>query len=234
MKIKNIYKYFSECKKQNIELVKKKLSIQTFSNVSIRIDKNYFTIKPSGVVPAKIKLKDCPIIRISDGKKVKGKYNPSTDTPTHQILFKNFSDLMSISHTHSKFATAWAQSGKPIPIYGTTHADYWISKVPVTRFIKKKELKYYEKNTGNIIIECLKKNKLTTYNCPGILIPGHGSFCWGDNYDNAVKYSEMLEYVAEIAYYSQKIKISKKLPDYISKKHFERKFGIKKYYGQKR
>ena len=157
MKIKNIYKYFSECKKQNIELVKKKLSIQTFSNVSIRIDKNYFTIKPSWVVPAKIKLKDCPIIRISDGKKVKGKYNPSTDTPTHQILFKNFSDLMSISHTHSKFATAWAQSGKPIPIYGTNQTDYWISKIPVTRFIKKKRIKILWKKYRKYNHRMLKK-----------------------------------------------------------------------------
>ena len=150
-------KFFNECKKQNINLVKKNLSIQTFSNVSIRIDKNFFTIKPSGVIPSKIKIKDTPVIRISDGKKVKGKYNPSTDTPTHQILYKHFKDLKSISHTHSKFATSWAQSGKSIPIYGTTHSDYWTSEVPVARYVTKKELKFYEKNTGNVIIECLKK-----------------------------------------------------------------------------
>ena len=106
----NYNKFFTECKKQNINLVNKKLSIQTFSNVSIRIDDKYFTIKPSGVLPKKIKVKDCPIIRINDGKKVKGKYNPSTDTPTHQILFKNFKNLKSISHTHSKcncLGTIW-------------------------------------------------------------------------------------------------------------------------------
>ncbi len=225
--------FFNECKKQNISLVKKKLSIQTFSNVSIRIDKKFFTIKPSGVVPSKIKIKDCPVIRISDGKKVKGKYNPSTDTPTHQILYKKFEDLKSISHTHSKFATAWAQSGKSIPIYGTTHSDYWTSEIPVTRYVTKQELKFYEKNTGNVIIECLKKRNLTVKTCPGVLVPGHGTFCWGDNYNKAVQYSEMLEFIAELAYYSQRIKFSKKLPDYISKKHFERKFGKKKYYGQK-
>ena len=229
----NFNKYSLECKKQNISLVKKNLSIQTFSNVSVRIDKNYFTIKPSGVIPKNIKIKESPIIRISDGKKVKGKYKPSTDTPTHQILYKNFKQIKSISHTHSKFATSWAQSGKPIPIYGTTHSDYWTTEVPVARYVKKKELKYYEKNTGNIIIECLNKKKLTIETCPGVLIPGHGTFCWGKNFDNAVNYSEMLEFIAELAYYSQRIKFLKRLPDYISKKHFERKFGKKKYYGQK-
>ena len=226
-------RFFNECKKQNISLVKKNLSIQTFSNVSVRIDSKFFTIKPSGVVPSKINIKDCPVIRINDGKKVKGKYNPSTDTPTHQILYKEFKELKSISHTHSKFATAWAQSGKSIPIYGTTHSDYWTSEVPVARYVTKRELKFYEKNTGNVIIECLKKRNLTVKTCPGILVPGHGTFCWGDNFDKAVQYSEMLEFIAELAYYSQRIKFSKRLPDYISKKHFERKFGKKKYYGQK-
>ena len=228
----NVKNFFVECKKQNVILVKKKLSIQTFSNVSIRIDKKYFTIKPSGVIPDKIITKDCPVIRISDGKKIQGKYNPSTDTPTHQILYKYFNDLKSISHTHSKFATAWAQTGKSIPIYGTTHSDYWPSKVPVSRYIKKNELKFYEKNTGNIILECLKKNNLSINNCPGIIVAGHGSFCWGNKFDSAVKFSEMLEFVAELAYYSERIGVDKKLPDYISRKHFERKFGKKRYYGQ--
>ena len=229
----SLNKFFNECKKQNISLVKKNLSIQTFSNVSVRIDSKFFTIKPSGIVPSKINIKDCPVIRINDGKKVKGKYNPSTDTPTHQILYKQFKELKSISHTHSKFATAWAQSGKSIPIYGTTHSDYWTSEVPVARYVTKRELKFYEKNTGNVIIECLKKRNLTVKTCPGVLVPGHGTFCWGDNFDKAVQYSEMLEFIAELAYYSQRIKFSKRLPDYISKKHFERKFGKKKYYGQK-
>ena len=224
--------FLIECKKQNVILVKKKLSIQTFSNVSIRIDKEYFTIKPSGVIPDKIITKDCPVIRINDGKKIQGKYNPSTDTPTHQILYKNFNDLKSISHTHSKFATAWAQTGKSIPVYGTTHSDYWPSNVPVSRYIKKNELKFYEKNTGKVILECLKKNNLSINSCPGIIVAGHGSFCWGNKFDSAVKFSEMLEFVAELAYYSERIGVDKKLPDYISRKHFERKFGKKRYYGQ--
>ena len=228
------YKNFSkECKNQNIRLVKKDLSIQTFSNVSIRINEKYFVIKPSGVIPNKIDINQCPIIRVSDGKKVYGKYNPSTDTLTHQVLYKEFKNLKSISHTHSKYATAWAQTAKSIPIYGTTHSDYWVSKIPVTGYIKKQKLKDYEKNTGYLILDTLKKLKLKTNECPGVIVAGHGSFCWGNDFKSAVNYSEMMEFIAELAYYSEQIKVKKKLPSYISKKHFERKFGNKRYYGQK-
>ena len=231
--MKSFKNFIKACKAQNIRLVKKKLSIQTFSNVSIRIDKKYFTIKPSGVLPSKINVGECPIIRIIDGKKVKGKYNPSTDTPTHQILYKTFDRLKSISHTHSKYATAWAQTGKPIPIYGTTHADYWSDKVPVTGYLNKKQLNQYEKNTGYLIIKLLKELKLNTEICPGVIVAGHGPFCWGNDYDSAVNYSEMLEFISEIAYYSEQIKVKSKLPAHISKKHFERKFGKNRYYGQR-
>ena len=172
-------------------------------------------------------------IRISDGKKVSGKYNPSTDTPTHQILYKTFNHIKSISHTHSKYATAWAQSGKSIPIYGTTHSDYWAGKIPVTSYLKKNQLKNYEKNTGYLIVELLKKLKFKTIECPGVIVAGHGPFCWGNTYDSAVNYSEMMEFIAEIAYFSEQIKVKNKLPFYISKKHFERKFGKDRYYGQK-
>ena len=228
------YKNFlKECKNQNIRLVKKNLSIQTFSNVSIRINEKYFAIKPSGVLPNKIDINQCPITRVSDGKKIHGKYNPSTDTPTHQILYKNFRNLKSISHTHSKYATAWAQTAKSIPIYGTTHSDYWVTKIPVTGYIKRKKLKDYEKNTGYLILDTLNKLKLKTKECPGVIVAGHGSFCWGDEFKSAVNYSEMMEFIAELAYYSEQIKVKKKLPFYISKKHFERKFGKKRYYGQK-
>ena len=143
--IKKYKSFLNECKKQNVRLVKKNLSIQTFSNVSVKIDSRYFTIKPSGVFPNQININQCPIIRISDGKKVFGKYNPSTDTPTHQILYKSFQQIKSVSHTHSKYATAWAQSGKSIPIYGTTHSDYWAGKIPVTGYLKQKELKSTKK-----------------------------------------------------------------------------------------
>ena len=154
-------KIIKECINQNKLLKKKKLTIQTFSNVSIRLNSKYFTIKPSGVSPDKIIAKKCPIIRISDGMKIYGSYKPSVDTPTHRIIFKQYKEIKSISHTHSKYVTAWAQSGKSIPIYGTTHADYWKSEIPVTNYISQKNLKRnYEANTGNLIIETIKKKEI--------------------------------------------------------------------------
>lgn len=231
--MKKYRKFSKECKNQNIRLVKKNLSIQTFSNVSIRINEKYFVIKPSGILPDKIDINQCPVIRVSDGKKIHGEYNPSTDTPTHQVLYKNFKNLKSISHTHSKYATAWAQTAKSIPIYGTTHSDYWVSKIPVTDYIKKHKLKDYEKNTGYLILDTLNKLNLKPNECPGVIVAGHGSFCWGDDFNSAVNYSEMMEFIAEVAFYSEQIKVKKKLPFYISRKHFERKFGKNRYYGQK-
>ncbi len=226
-------KIIKECIDQNKLLNKKKLTMQTFSNVSIRIDKEYFTIKPSGILPKDIVMKKCPIVRISDGKKISGSYNPSTDTPTHRILYKKYNKLKSIAHTHSKYATAWAQAGKSIPIYGTTHADYWKSEIPVTNFINKKSLRSYEENTGHLIVKTLQQKKLNPFNCPGVIVCGHGGFTWGKNNLDAVKMSELMEFIAELAYFTEQIKIKKKLPNYISKKHYERKFGKKSYYGQK-
>lgn len=227
-------KIIKECINQNILLKKKKLTMQTFSNVSIRLNEKYFTIKPSGVLPEEIKIKKCPVIRISDGKKIRGSYKPSTDTPTHRIIYKKFKNIKSIAHTHSKYVTAWAQSGKSIPIYGTTHADYWTSEIPVTNFISKKKLiKNYEANTGNLIIETLRKKKFNPVECPGIIVAGHGGFSWGSNFTDAVKICELMEFIAELAFFTEQIKVKKKLPEYISKKHFERKFGKKSYYGQK-
>ena len=151
-------KIVKECIDQNKLLNKKKLTIQTFSNVSIRINKKFFVIKPSGLLPERVEINKCPIVRISDGKKISGSYSPSTDTPTHCIIYKTFDQIKSIAHTHSKYATAWAQSGKSIPIYGTTHADYWKTEIPVTNFITKKELKQnYEANTGLLILRTLYK-----------------------------------------------------------------------------
>ena len=152
---------------------------------------------------------------------------------THQILYKNFAHIKSISHTHSKYATSWAQSGKSIPMYGTTHSDYWAGKIPVTGYLKKNQLKEYEKNTGLLIVNLLKKLKFKSTGCPGVIVAGHGPFCWGNSFDGAVNYSEMMEYIAEMAYFSEQIKVKNRLPLYISKKHFERKFGKNRYYGQK-
>ena len=222
------------CIKQNILLIKKDLVIQTFGNVSIRIDTNHFCIKPSGIPAEELKINDIPIIRISDGKKIKGNLQPSTDTPTHQIIYKKYKDIKSIAHTHSKYATSWAQTNKSIPLLGTTHADYWINEIPVIKYINKSNLeKNYELMTGKLIIKTIENKKYNPISCPGVIVSGHGPFTWGTDETKAVLYSEMLEYIAELAFISMQIKINKKIPNYISRKHFERKHGKSSYYGQK-
>ena len=230
----NKNRIIKECINQNKLLVKKNLSVHTFSNVSVKLDKKYFVIKPSGIFPKDINNKKCPVIKISDGKKIYGEYKPSTDTLTHQILYKKYPNLKSIAHTHSKYATAWAQSGKSIPIYGTTHSDYWKTEIPVTKYISYKKLvQNYERNTGHLIVETLQRKKLNSEICPGVIVAGHGTFTWANTEKGAVIHSELLEFIAEIAYYTEQLKVKNKIPKYISKKHFDRKYGSKAYYGQK-
>ena len=231
---KNI-KLDKKCIEQNKKLIDLGLAIQTFGNVSIKIDNNHFFIKPSGIDSKKLKNGDCPIIRINDGLKIHGKYNPSTDMQTHLELYRNFKVLNSISHCHPKYATSWAQASKPIPLLGTTHADYWEKEIPLINYISKKELsKNYELYTGKLIVNKLIELKISPLKCPGVLVAGHGIFSWSDKYEGAVLISELCEYIAEIAYFSLQLGIRKKIPNYISKKHFNRKHGKKAYYGQKK
>ena len=150
-----------ECINQNKKLVKKKLVIHNFGNVSNRYDNDHFAIKPSGANISKLKPSDIPIINISSGRQVSGKLKPSTDTPTHLEIYKSHKNIKSITHTHSTYATVWAQSAKSIPLIGTTHADYWKNEVPIVNYITSKDLnKNYEKNTGKLILKTLKKKKI--------------------------------------------------------------------------
>ena len=229
----NFLKIAAECILQNKELIKKKLVIHNFGNVSLRIDKEHFVIKPSGAKLAKLKPKDMPIINIKSGKKVKGNLKPSTDTPTHFEIYKKFNNIKSIAHNHSIYATTWAQSSKSIPLIGTTHADYWKNEVPIVEFLSLKDLKQdYEKNTGKLILKTLDRKKLDAYTCPGVIVAGHGPFTWGSENSSAVSNAEILEFVARTTFQSFILKIKKKLPKYISKKHYQRKHGKKAYYGQ--
>ena len=231
---KNI-KLEKKCIEQNKKLINLGLAFQTFGNVSIKIDNNHFFIKPSGIDAKILKNGDCPIIRIHDGLKIQGKYYPSTDMQTHLELYRNFKVLNSISHCHSKYATAWAQGYKAIPLLGTTHADFWNKEIPLIEYISKKELfENYELFTGKLIIKKLFELKTTPLKCTSVLVAGHGVFSWSDTYEGAVLNSELCEYIAEIAYLSLKIGIRKKIPNYISKKHFDRKHGKNAYYGQKK
>ena len=222
------------CHVANVSLAKSSLVIHSFGNISSRIDDKYFTIKPSGANLNILKHTDYPIIRISDNKIIKGKLNPSTDTPTHCLLYKKYPDIGGIAHTHSKFATAWSQAKKSIPILGTTHADYSQKNIQVTNPLKKNQIiKNYEKNIGNSIIDCLKKSKIKPLECPGILVANHAPFSFGINANQAFKNAEILEYIAELAYLSLQINSKSKIDINLIKKHFFRKHGPSSYYGQK-
>ena len=222
------------CHVANVSLAKSSLVIHSFGNISSRIDDKYFTIKPSGANLNILKHTDYPIIRISDNKIIKGKLNPSTDTPTHCLLYKKYPEIGGIAHTHSKFATAWSQAKKSIPILGTTHADYSQKNIQVTNPLKKNQIiKNYEKNIGNSIIDCLKKSKIKPLECPGILVANHAPFSFGINANQAFKNAEILEYIAELAFLSLQINSKSKIDINLIKKHFFRKHGPSSYYGQK-
>lgn len=226
-------KFEKICINENVKLSKLGLEDHSFGNVSVRIDKNYFYIKPSGYNVKKLKIGDCPLISIQTGKVVKNKrLNPSVDMPTHLEIYKRFLQINSIAHCHSKYATAWAQACKPIPLLGTTHADYWSGDVPLVKFIEKKKLRNYEAITGKLICDKLIRDKIDPKVCPGLLVSGHGQFSWSCSFKNSVANSQLIEFVAETAYATINISNNKKIPNYISKFHFDRKHSKKKYYGQ--
>ena len=230
-----------ECLKQNKRLINLNLAFQTFGNVSQKINDKYFVIKPSGIDLKKIKYSDFPTVSFESSNSLKNNLNPSVDTPTHQILMKTYPSIGGIAHCHSEYATSWAQSNKPIPILGTTHADYWDGPVPITDNLKMNEIKSnYELNIGKSIIKKLKElkyhNKLLKNSsaCPGMLVRGHGTFAWGGNALEAVNNARLIEYVAKIAFntiiINNKIKINK----FLFKKHYQRKNDKDSYYGQKK
>ena len=230
--MKYVKDHLKKCIDQNIYLYNKKLVINNFGNVSIRIDDNHIAIKPSGIVPIDIKIRDVPIIRISDSKQMQGSKKPSVDTPTHIEIYKVSKSIHSIVHTHSTYATSWAQTGKSIPVFGTTHADYWLNEIPNVEFLNKDKVKEnYEKNTGLLISRFLKKLN-SPFFCPGVILSGHGVFTWGKDHKEALDVAEVLEFIAKTAFITKQLGISKKIPKHIVKKHFFRKHGLKAYYGQ--
>ena len=174
----------------------KKLVIDTFGNASLRVDSRIF-IKPSGVDISEIKEEEISIIDFNTSKKISGK-KPSSDTPTHLELYRAFPEIGGIVHTHSIYATAWAQAAKSIPCFGTTHADFWQKEIPLTRELSKEEINGdYEVETGKVIVETLNSLNLSPLDCPGILVAHHGPFTWGTNVEEAVKNAERLEYIAQ-------------------------------------
>ena len=218
----------------NLELPKRGLITYTWGNVSgIDREKGLVVIKPSGVSYDGMKASDMVVLDL-DGNRVEGTLNPSSDTPTHLELYKKYPDLGGVVHTHSTSATSWAQAGRDIPLYGTTHADYFFGDIPCARSLTKEEIEgEYEKNTGLVIIETLEERNVNPVYTPGILVKNHGVFTWGKDADEAVHNAVVLEEVAKMATFTEVInKDADKAPDYLRDKHFYRKHGENAYYGQ--
>ena len=219
--------------KANLDLVKYNLVTFTWGNVSgIDREKGLVVIKPSGVKYDGMRAEDMVVIDL-DGNVVEGEWKPSSDTPTHLELYKAFPEIGGIVHTHSRWATSWAQAGRGIPAYGTTHGDYFYGEIPCTRKMTSKEIAAeYEKETGSVIIEAFKGKSYA--DIPAVLVNSHGPFSWGTDPDNAVHNAVVLEELAFMAFHTEQIKPSvavmqKELLD----KHYLRKHGKSAYYGQK-
>ena len=220
--------------KANLDLVKEGLVIQTFGNVSgIDRGEGLVVIKPSGVPYDEMRPEHMSVVSLKNGEVVEGKLRPSSDTATHLVLYRAFADIGGIVHTHSLFATAWAQAKHPVPALGTTHADYWHGEVPCTRLMTPAEINSeYEANTGVVIVETFAD--IDPLHKPGVLVASHGPFAWGRDAADAVHSAVILEYLARLA--SETLRINpttESMQPALLDKHFLRKHGPKAYYGQK-
>ena len=218
----------------NFSLVKHNLVVLTWGNVSgIDRESGLVVIKPSGVNYDNMRIEDMVVVDL-EGNIIEGNLRPSSDTPTHLELYKMYPNIGGVVHTHSSFATSWAQAKRDIPPYGTTHADTFYGPVPCTRDLEKTEIKdEYEKNTGLVIIETLTNRNIEVLSVPGIIISSHGPFSWGENAKKAVLNAVVLEEVAKMALMTENLNnnvnpIDSELQD----KHYFRKHGVNAYYGQ--
>lgn len=215
----------------NLDLVKHNLVVFTWGNVS-GIDRStgLVVIKPSGVSYSKMKAKDMVVMNLY-GKVMEGTLKPSSDAATHLILYRQFLNIGGVVHTHSEWATSWAQAGKSIPAIGTTHADYFYGAIPCTRKMTKEEiLGEYELETGKVIIETFKDRNPDEI--PGVLVNNHGPFTWGTDADNAVHNAVVLEEVAKMTFRSLQLNPETTMDQVLLDKHFLRKHGKNAYYGQ--
>ena len=218
----------------NVDLPKHGLVKYTWGNVSaIDRDSGLFVIKPSGVTYEKMTAQDMVVVDL-DGRVVEGELNPSSDTLTHAVLYKHYTQIGGIAHTHSTWATIWAQAGLDVQAMGTTHADIFYGSVPCARFLTEKEVNDgYEVETGKVIIETFEKRGLDVLAVPGILLQGHGPFTWGKDAKTAVMNSVVLDEVSKMNFFTQKLNgLAEELPQRILDKHYLRKHGQNAYYGQ--
>lgn len=217
---------------QNLALVEHGLVVLTWGNVSaIERERGLIVIKPSGVSYKHMTAADMVVVDLN-GKTVEGKYRPSSDTPTHLYLYKNFPEAGGIVHTHSTYATGWAQSGRSIPPYGTTHADAFYGAVPCARALTKEEVETdYELNTGKVIVETFLEKDYKAL--PAVLVKNHGPFTWGVSPEKAVENAVTLEAVAQMAVITESGNPKAgEVEKYLLNKHYFRKHGKNAYYGQ--
>lgn len=218
----------------NMLLPKYGLVTFTWGNVSaIDRESGLFVIKPSGVEYESMKPEDMVVMDLN-GNRVEGSLRPSSDTPTHLELYKAFPEIGGIVHTHSSYATSWAQAGRSIPCYGTTHADYIYGEVPCVRCLTKEEIdEAYETNTGKLIVSEFKRSKKEIMAVPAVLCKNHGPFTWGKDAKDAVHNAVVLEEVAKMAYRTESINSKvEPAPQELQDKHYYRKHGAGAYYGQ--
>jgi L-ribulose-5-phosphate 4-epimerase len=220
----------------NMELPRRNLVTYTWGNVSgIDRERGLFVIKPSGVEYAALRPEDLVVMDLQ-GNKVEGGMNPSSDTLTHMVLYNAFPEIGGIVHTHSPYAVAWAQAGRDIPCYGTTHADYFYGPVPCARHLTQEELDGgYELNTGRTIVECFRQRGIDCMAIPAVICHSHGPFTWGKDAAQAVYHAVVLEEVAKMAILTCQVDpAAKPAPQRIQDKHYLRKHGPNAYYGQGR
>jgi L-ribulose-5-phosphate 4-epimerase len=218
----------------NLDLVKAGLVLQTWGNVSgVDRERGLLVIKPSGVRYEGMKPHHMVVVSLETGETVEGDLKPSSDTSTHRILYLGFPSIGGVVHTHSLYATAWAQAGRDLPAFGTTHADTFHGAVPCTRPLKSSEIRTdYEANTGRMIAECFRRKDPS--HVPGVLVANHGPFTWGRDAHEAVHHAEVLEFVARLA--SETLRLNRKTPIMqkpLLNKHFLRKHGHDATYGQR-
>ena len=217
----------------NLDLVKHGLVIFTWGNVSgIDRESGLVVIKPSGVSYDIMKACDMVVVDL-DGKVVEGDLNPSSDTPTHLVLYKAFPEIGGVVHTHSTYATAWAQAGIDIPNIGTTHADYFYKAIPCTADMTREEVEgNYELETGNVIVK--RFEGMNPVHTPGVLVKNHGPFAWGKDAHEAVHNAVVMEQVAKMASIAYSVNPNLTMNQLLVEKHFSRKHGPNAYYGQKK
>lgn len=221
----------------NLEIARRGLAPHTFGNAS-GIDRlgpePLVVIKPSGVNYATMTPADLVITDL-DGKIVEGSLRPSSDLDTHTLLYREFPQISGVVHTHSEFATSWAQACRPIPCLGTTHADYFHGPVPVTEPLTREEVEEaYVRNTGAVIVRRFRRDNLDPVAVPGVLVAGHAPFAWGKSASDAVEHADVLEYIARLAFRSTLLGAPENgLPLHVGEHHYQRKHGPRATYGQR-